>query len=130
MLAEGAIAKAERIARSAVQMQEQGGKPSLLSEALMTHGTALARMGDHDKAHAAFHRAIVIAEQEGDFESAGLAALMLFEQLAEQLSDDETCESLGRAHELWKKTKNAAIRNRLMDNAFRALSMIHTFRPD
>ena len=130
MLAEGAVAKAEKIARSAVQMQEQGGEPSLLSEALMTHATALARMGDQDQARAAFQRAMVVAEQAGDLESAGLAALTLFEQVAEELSDDEICESLERAHELLKNTRNAAIRNRLTDSAFRALSMIHTFRPN
>jgi CheY-like chemotaxis protein len=130
MLAEGAVTKAEKIARSAVQMLEKGGEPSLLSETLTTHGTALARLRERDNAHAIFQRAIVIAEQAGDYESAGLAALTLFEELAEQLSDDEMCASLGRAHELLKNTKNAAIRDRLMNSAFRALSMIHTFRPD
>src|SRR5205085_2061795 len=119
MLAEGAVAKAEKIARSAVQMQEHGGEPPLLSEALTTHATVLARMGDQDKARAAFHRAIVVAEQAGDLESAGLAALTLFEQLALQLSEDEICESLGRAHELLRETTNPATRDRLMNSAFR-----------
>jgi len=130
MLAEGAVAKAEKIARSAVQMQEHAGEPSLLSEALTTHATALARIGDQDKARAAFQRAIAVAEQAGDLESAGIAALTLFEQLGPQLSGDEMCESLGRAHELLKETKNLAIRDRLMNSAFRALSMLHTLRPD
>jgi CheY-like chemotaxis protein len=130
MLAEGAIAKAEKIARSSVQMSEKGGEPSLLSEALTTHGTALARLGEHDKAQAAFQRAIAVAEQAGDLESAGLAALALFEQLAEQLTADQICESLERAHELLKSSKNSGTRNRLSDAAFRALSMVHTFRPD
>lgn len=130
MMAEGAVAKAERIARSAVQMQEQAGEPSLLCEALTTHATILARMADHDKARAAFHRAVAVAEQAGDLESAGIAALTLFEQLTSQLSEDEMCESLGRAHELLKDTKNPVIRERLMNSAFRALSMLHTLRPD
>ena len=129
MLAEGAVAKAEKIAKSAVRMLEKGGEQSLLPEALTTHGIALARLGEHEQARAAFERAIVIAEQAGDLESAGLAALTLFEQLAERLSDDEICETLERAHELLKDTKNAATRNR-SESAFRALSMIHTFRPD
>ena len=130
MLAEGSIAKAEKIARSAVQMLEQGGEPSLLSETLTTHGIALVRVGDHDKAQAAFQRAIVVAEQAGDSESAGLAALTLFEELADQLSDDEICGSLERAHELLKDTRNSDTRNRLSEAAFRALSLVHTFCPE
>jgi len=130
MLAEGAVAKAEKITKAAVQMLEKGGESALLPEALTTHGTALARLGNHEQARAAFERAIVIAEQAGDLESAGVAALTLFEYLAEQLSDDEICESLERAHDLLKNTKNAATRNRLTDGALRALSMIHTFRPE
>lgn len=130
MLAEGAVAKAEKIARSAVQMLAKGGEPSLLSETLTTHGTALARLSEHDQAHAAFQRAIVVAEEAGDLESAGLAALTLFEQLAAKLSNDEICRNLQRAHELLKNNRNSATRNRLTDAAFRALSIIHTFRPD
>ncbi|HEY6803390.1 MAG TPA: response regulator [Pyrinomonadaceae bacterium] len=130
MLAEGAVGKAEKIASAAVQMLESGGEPSLLSEALTTYATALARMGNEDKARASFHRAVAVAEQAGDFESGGTAALTLFEQLGQQLSDDEICETLERAHELLKDTKNPAIHNRLMDSAFHALSMVRTFHPE
>lgn len=72
----------------------------------------------------------MIAEQAGDSDNAGISALTLFEQLAEQLSDDEICQILERAHDLLKNNKNAATRIRLTDCAFRALSMIHTFRPN
>jgi CheY-like chemotaxis protein len=131
MLAEGTVAKAEKIAKSAVQMLEKGGEQSLLAEALTTHGTALARLGNHEQARAAFERAITVAEQAGDLESAGLAALTLFEQLADQLSDDdEICKIVERAYELLKDTRNAATRNRLTDSAQRALSLVHTFRPN
>ncbi len=130
MLAEGALAKAAKIVKSAVRMLEKGDQPSLLSEALTTYGTALARLGDHEQARAAFERAIVIAEEAGDLESAGVAGLTLFEHLAAQLSDDEICQTLERAQDLLKNTKNAATRNRLTECAFRALSMFHNFRPD
>ncbi|MCA1579189.1 MAG: response regulator [Acidobacteria bacterium] len=130
MLAEGAVAKAEKIAKSAVRMLEKGGEQSLLAEALTTHGIALARLGNQTQARAVFERAIAIAEQAGDLESAGLAALTLFEQLADQLSDDDICEILERAHELLKNTRNAATRNRLTESTYQALSLIHTFRPN
>lgn len=130
MLAEGAVVKAERIAKSAVRILENGGEQSLLSEALTTHGIALARLANEPQARAVFERAISIAEQAGDLESAGLAALTLFEQLADQLSDDEICEVLERAHQLLKSSRNAAIRNRLAESAYRALALLHTFRPN
>lgn len=130
MLAEGTVARAEKIARAAVQMLENGGEQSLLAEALTTHGIALAQLGDPDQARAVFERAIMIAEQAGDSDNAGISALTLFEQLAEQLSDDEICQILERAYNLLRNNKNAATRIRLTDCAFRALSMIHTFRPN
>lgn len=73
MLAEGTVARAEKIARAAVQMLENGGEQSLLSEALTTHGIALAQLGDHDQARAVFERAIMIAEQAGDSDNAGIS---------------------------------------------------------
>lgn len=130
MLAEGAVGKAERIAKSAVQMLEKGGEQSLLAEALTTHGISLARLGNEAQAREVFERAIAIAEQAGDLESAGLAAITLFEQLADQLSDDEICEVLERAHDLLKTSRDARTRNRLTESAYRALSLVHTFRPN
>src|SRR5258708_7762183 len=52
LLAEGRIVEAERYARSAVQTLEKGDECSLLVEALTTHGTALARVGNYNKARA------------------------------------------------------------------------------
>lgn len=129
MLAEGAIPKAEKVARAAVRLLETGGE-SILAEALITHGITLFHLGREDDARISFERAYQIAEQAGDLETAGMAALSLFEHLAAQLSDDEMCEILDRAHELLKRSKNAATRDRLTESAFRALSLIHTSRPD
>jgi len=130
LLGEGAVKKAERSAQLAVQMLETGGEQSLLAEALTTHGIALFRLHNEDHARADFERAIEVAERAGDLETAGVAAVTLFEQLAEQLSDDELCEVLDRAHDLLKETRDTVTLNRLLDSACRALSMIHTFRPD
>jgi len=108
MLAEGALAKAAKIANSAVRMLEKGGEQFLMPEALTTYGTALARLGDYEQARAVFDRAVLIAEQAGDSEGAGVAGLTLFEHLAEQLSHDEICDTLERAHDHLKNSKNAA----------------------
>ena len=130
MLAEGAVPKAEKIAQAAVRELEKGGEQSNLAEALVTHGIALSRLGHKDDARTSLERASDVAEQIGDFETAGVAALTLFEQLTESLSDDERCEILDRAYGFLKRTENAATRDRLMESAFRALSLIHTSRPD
>jgi CheY-like chemotaxis protein len=129
-LTEGAFAKAEKEVRYAVQMLETGGEQSLLAEALTTHGTALAGLGDAEQARKAFHRAIEVAEHVGDLETAGTAALTLFEQLSEQLLDDEIYQILERAYELLKRSKNSIARKSLTDGLYRALSMVHTFRPN
>jgi CheY-like chemotaxis protein len=130
MLAEGAFVQAEKSARRAVQLLENGDELSLLAEALTTLGLTVCRLHDNDQARGLFERAVGVAERIGDLEGAGLAALTIFEQLAEHLSDDEICEVLGRARELLVSSQNARTRDRLTDCAFRALSFIHTFRPD
>lgn len=130
MLDEGTVAKAEKLANSAVKMLEKGGEQSLLAEALTTHGIALVKLHDEKTARQVFSRGITVAEQAGDLDSAGVAALTLFEQLAERLSDDEICDTLDRAYELLKDTRNAATYHRLTVCLRRALSMIHTSRPD
>jgi len=130
MLAEGATVKAEKLAKSAVQVLEKGGEQSLLAEALTTYGIVLTKLHDQERAQRVFRRAVVVAEQAGDVESAGIAALTLFEQIAEQLSNDEICDTIDRAYDLLKDTRNAATKYRLTACLHRALSMIHTSRPD
>jgi tetratricopeptide (TPR) repeat protein len=130
MLPEGAVAKAEKIARAAVRIFEKGGEQSKLAEALTTHGIALSRLGRINEARTSFERAFEVAVQICDLETAGVVSLTFFEQLAESLSDDEMCEILDRAYNFLKRTQNAATRSRLMESAFRALSLIHTSRPD
>ena len=129
-LTEGAFAKAEKEARLAVQMLEPGGEQSLLAEALTTHATALARLGEAQEARATFQRAIEVAEQVGDLETAGTAALALYEELSEQLSTDEIYQILERAYELLKHSRDSVARRTLTDGLYRALTMLHTFRPD
>jgi CheY-like chemotaxis protein len=130
MLSEGAIPKAAQIANNAVRMLETADQPSLLAEALITYGTALARLRNHQQARAVFERAITIAEHAGDLETSGIAALTLFEELTQHLSENDICELLQRAYDVLRATKDTATRTRLTDCAFRALSIIHTLRPD
>lgn len=122
MLAEGAIVQAERSARRAVQLLENGDEKSLLAEALTRHGIALAQLQHKDQARAAFERAIREAEQVDDWESAGLAALALAEAIPERLSDEELFTALKSADDRLDSTQNAALLQR-QKNCFRGLAL-------
>jgi tetratricopeptide (TPR) repeat protein len=130
LLAEGKFAQAERVAVRAIQIFEKGDERPQLAEALTTHGVSLVHLHRIDDARAAFARAIEVATQAGDFEKAGLAALSLIEQLAEELPADELSATIEFASTSLRETQNAGTRNRLTECAYRALSVIHTARPD
>lgn len=124
MLAEGATVQAERSARRAVQLLENGDQRSLLAEALTTHGIALSLLHHDDQAYAEFERAIQIADDAGDRESAGLAALTLVEQLPERLSDDELFSILQSVTERLEKAQNVDLLRRQKDCFRRFVSRI------
>ncbi len=124
MIAEGALVQAERSARRAVQLLENGDQRSLLAEALTTHGTVLSLLRHEDQAYAAFERAIQIADEAGDRESAGLAALVLVEQLPERLSDDELFAILEGANERLEKAQNVDLLRRQKECFRRFVSRI------
>lgn len=118
MLSEGALVQAERSARRAIQLLENGDERSLLAEALTTQGLALSRLRHKDQARTAFERAIQVAEQAGDFEGAGLAALALVEEIPERFSDEELFAILKSADDRLESTQNAALLRR-QKNCFR-----------
>jgi tetratricopeptide (TPR) repeat protein len=120
LLAEGRTVEAERTARSAVLRLEKGDERSLLAEALITHGIALERLDHPDQALASLQRAIIVAEQVGDFESAGVSALTIIELLGANLSDDEVSATIEHAGVLLEKTQEANTLRRLA-TAFRLL---------
>ncbi len=119
LLGEGNLVQAERFARMAVQLLENGDERFLLAEALTTHGIALSRLQHKNQARAAFERAIQMAEQADDLESAGLAALAFVEQLPECLSDDELFTILEQADDRLANTQNSDLLRRIK-NCFRS----------
>jgi CheY-like chemotaxis protein len=114
-LAEGRNVEAEKTCRAAVRRLEKGDEVSLLAEALITHGIALARLDHIEEARAALKRAADVAEQTGNFESAGMAALTLVEQLSANLSDEEIGRAIDRAGLLLDETTNFNILKRLVN---------------
>lgn len=125
LLAEGRNVEAEKTARAAVLRLEKGDELSLLAEALITHGSALARLNHSEQAREAFERAISVAEQAGNFERAGVAALTLVEQLGEGGSSDELLATLDHARVLVEKSEDIGTVRRLGKAAFRILFSTH-----
>ena len=76
-IAQGKYAEAEAAARSAVASFAKAGRQCLLSEALIAHGIALARLKQIERAQFAFQRAIEVAHEAGAINRAGIAALTL-----------------------------------------------------
>lgn len=124
LLAEGRINEAEKIVRSAVQVLERGGEQSLLAEALTTHGVILARMGSHKVARLTLQRAVEVAQNAGDLEAAGLAALTILEELSEHLQSHDLSATYDRAAELLSKSENRETKDRLLAVSRRVLFLV------
>jgi tetratricopeptide (TPR) repeat protein len=115
-------AEAEMIARLSVRTLERGDENALLAEALTTHGTALARLGQHKEARAALERAVEVAQRAGADNNAGLAAMTLIEELAEHLTAEEMRELYERADRFLIHTQHARTLLRLRSAARRTLA--------
>ena len=123
-LAEGTNAEAERVAREAVRALETGGEQHILAEALTTHGTAQARTGDFQHARLTLERAILVAEQAGDLEGAGQAALTVIEELGEHFMPADLGALYERAAECLRTTQHPGLLARLTDCARRVLYVV------
>ncbi len=124
LLAEGRAAAAEKLARSAIHILENGGEQSLLAEALTTHGIALARTNHHPRAQHTLQRAVEVASQAGDFEGAGQSALTIIEELGERLATAELSATYERAANLLATSRNPGVLSRLSVCARRVLFLV------
>lgn len=93
-IAEGKYVQAEAAARHAAKTFEKSGHQSFLSEALTTHGVALARLGKTERAQLTIQQAIDVAQDAGSLNCAGIAALTLIEEI-----DDLPAETLSGAYD-------------------------------
>src|SRR5713226_3514738 len=114
LLAEGRIVEGERFARQAVRTLEKGGEQALLAEALTTHGTALARLGNYSRSKAVLERAIEVAETAGDLEGSGRAKLSIIEELGEQTSARELAAIYESAVDLLERSQDPSAKKRLI----------------
>lgn len=126
-IAAGQYAEAERLARTAAGTLSKGGELALLSETLITHGIALARLGRHVPARSAFVRAQETAELAGSLEYAGLASLSLIEELGAELTFEELRAAYEHADELLSESQHPDIMTRLRRAAARVFAA-HSLR--
>lgn len=122
LLAQGRNSEAKRVAGAAVNKLEQGGEYGLLAEALTTQGIALARLGKHEEARLTLERASKVAEQAGDANGAGLAALTIIEELREHLTPREMSSVYQRAEQFLAHSQDQETLRRLDACARRVLN--------
>jgi transcriptional regulator with GAF, ATPase, and Fis domain len=102
---------------------KQGGENALLSEALTTHGKALARLKQAPIARAALDQAVEIAQNAGNPDRGGIAAITAIEELSDYLSADALQTYYRTAESLLSNSQNLSIRTRLGECARRVLSV-------
>lgn len=124
LLAEGRVAEAERLVRSAVRVLERGGQQAVLAEALTTQGVALARLGNHPRSKVLLERAIEVAETTGDLEGAGRAKLSIIEELGEKIPARELVSLYRSAIELLKSSQDPTTGKRLIACADKLLDTV------
>ncbi|HKO99036.1 MAG TPA: tetratricopeptide repeat protein [Pyrinomonadaceae bacterium] len=104
-IAEKKFKEAEAIAKGAVRVLEKSGHQCLLTDALVTHGIALARLKQAERAQYTFQKAIDVAQQVGALNKAGVAALTMIEE-SDELSAESSYTAYERASE-WLATSQS-----------------------
>jgi tetratricopeptide (TPR) repeat protein len=122
-LLEGKYEQAEKVARHAVQTLLRGGEQAVLAEALTTHGKALARLERTPAARAALDQAVEIAQNAGNPDRGGIAAITAIEELSDHLSIDGLRHYYHTAETLLSNSQNLSIKSRLGECARRVLSV-------
>jgi len=120
---EGKYEQAERAARLAVRSLKQGGEQTVLAEALTTHGKALARLNQAAVARVTLDQAVEIAQNAGNPDRGGIAAITAIEELSDYLSADVLQNYYRTAESLLSNSQNLSIRTRLGECARRVLSV-------
>ena len=128
LLAEGRYVEAEETARVAAEALAQSGEQHPLAEALTTQGMALARLGRFKPAREMLNHALAVAEQAGDREGAGLAALVVVEELGARVSAAELSAIYERAADCLAGTQDARLLVRLTAAAHQVLKQVTLLR--
>jgi len=122
-IAQNKLKEAEAVAKGAVRVLDKSGHQCLLADALVTHGIALARMKQVERAQFTFQKAIEVAHQVGALNKAGLAALTMIEEL-DELAPEAAFAAYERASEWLAKSQSPDLLKRLNACARKVLSRL------
>jgi len=125
LIAEGKFTEAERIAHRAVSALQKSGHCCTMAEALITQGTALARLGRSDYARSVFQQAIQVAHQVNALNTAGLAALTLLEEV-QGLAPEIVQAAYRQAREWLANSQSPDTKLRLADVTDKVVASIQT----
>ena len=125
LVAEGRFTEAERIARRAVSVLKKSGHFCMMAEALITQGTALARLDRSDYARSIFQQAIQVAHQVNALNTAGLAALTLIEEV-QHLAPEVVQAAYRQAREWLANSQSPDTKLRLADVTDKVIASIQT----
>lgn len=125
-LAQARNEEAEAVARGAVKNLAEGDEQSLVVGVLTTHATALARLGRNKEALSELVRAMNIADQSGDPDSGGIAALTVMEELSLIVSPGDLHQYYWKAETNLAQSQHPGIQFRLGECARRVLTVAGT----
>jgi tetratricopeptide (TPR) repeat protein len=120
---EGKYKEAESAARCAVSALEKTGHQCLIADALITHGIALARLHNEDRALFAFQKAIEVSQQVEVLNKAGLAALSMIEEINSLPRETLNAEYL-RARQWLKESQSKDVLLRLNEAANKVVASL------
>jgi len=112
-LARNRVDLAEQAIILSVATLETGGEEALLAESLRTQGRILCKLGRRREAKRVLDRAYQVAERCGDSEGAGLALLIVIEEISEQLEDHELLEMETTLRRLLGQSQRTSLLERL-----------------
>lgn len=104
---------AKQTIERAVTSLEESDEEALLAEALRTKALVYCKLHRTQEARAILEGARRVAERCGDFEGAGLALLLMMENMRNQLEKIELKEVAARMRKLLENSQLASVRTRL-----------------
>lgn len=105
--------RAQSMIEQAVKTFEMADNEALLAEALTTSGVIAGKLGQYNDAKRSFEAACKISERCSDKEGAGVALLIMFEEMGDRLEQLERIQLLEKLKGLLATTQQTALQTRV-----------------
>ena len=104
---------AEKVVIRSVNALESCGEEQELAESLRTYGRVLSKLGRYREARLVLDRAFQVAKLCGDSEGAGLALLIMIEEISDHLDNDERFELATKARSMLCHSQRISVLKRV-----------------